>query len=126
MVAAMLVAIRKSDEVRVEARDAVRGVEFICPDPACRRKLTLRKPNLRAHNFAHEPGAKCVVSRRETAEHIRGKDILLVGLRSRGLQAEPEVPLQILASEEDRRADVLVLSPHDRRPDCIRNATYQT
>jgi len=65
--------------------------------------------------LAHEPGAKCVVSRKETPEHIRGKDFLLTGARARGLRAETEVPLEILAGEEDRRADVLVWSPNGEK-----------
>jgi competence protein CoiA len=107
----MLVAVRKSDGVRVEGRDAERGPEYACPDPRCGRLIYLKKPLLRVHHFAHGPGAKCVTSNRETPEHIRGKDFLLMGTRSRGLKAEVEVPLEILDSEEDRRADVLVWSP---------------
>lgn len=111
----MLVAMRKSDRLRIEGRDAERGPEYACPDSRCGRLVYLKKPLLRVHHFAHEPGAKCVVSRGETPEHLRAKDFLLVGARARGLRADTEVPLEILASEEDRRADVLVWSPNGER-----------
>ncbi len=107
----MLVAIRKSDETRVEGRNAERGSEYVCPEPDCRRRVRLKKPLLMVHHFAHEPGAMCAVSRGETPEHRRGKDSLVTGFRARGLRAEVEIPLEILFSEEDRRADVLVWGP---------------
>jgi hypothetical protein len=108
----VLVAIRKSDGARVEGRDAERGAEYICPGSDCKCKVILRKPILRiVDHFAHERGATCNYSQGETREHRTGKSFLLSAFRSRQLRAEPEVPLEILSSEEDRRADVLVWHP---------------
>jgi competence protein CoiA len=111
----MLVAVRKSDGRRIEGSVAERSVEYICPEFSCGHKVLLKKPLLKIDHFAHQPGAACRLSTRETAEHLRAKDFLLKAFRSRGLRAEAEVPFEILSGEEDRRADVVVWHPNKQR-----------
>ena len=111
----MLVAVRKSDGTRIEGSVAERGIEYICPEFTCRHKVILKKPLLKIDHFAHEPGAACRLSTRETLEHLQAKDFLLNAFRSRGLRAEVEVPFEILSGEEDRRADVVVWHPNKQK-----------
>jgi competence protein CoiA len=111
----MLVAVRKSDGTRIEGSVAERGIEYICPEFSCGHKVILKKPLLKIDHFAHEPGAACRLSSRETPEHLRAKDFLLKAFRSRGLRAEAEVPFEILSGEDDRRADVVVWHPNKQK-----------
>ena len=62
------------------------------------------------------PGKPGAASLGETPEHIRAKASLVKAFRQRGMRVEPEVTLKLLASEEDRRADVVVYGPRTGKP----------
>jgi competence CoiA-like predicted nuclease len=105
----VLVALRKIDRVGVEAPEADRGPEYICPDPRCGHRVRVKKPTLNiVDHFAHDPGAVYQLAEGETPEHRFGKATLLSAFRTRRLRAETELPLEVLDHEEDRRADVIV------------------
>lgn len=105
----MLVALQNG--MRIEATDAQRGGEFICPN--CVKSVILKKGRIKTHHFAHKPPTVCTWASGETEAHLRGKRILRDGFAARGLSADLEVP--VLSSGGDRRSDVLVRSPDGSR-----------
>jgi competence protein CoiA len=91
---------------RIEAADAERGPDYVCPN--CRRPLILRKGQIVIHHFAHKPPTSCTWASGETQAHLKAKTALRDGFVARGLRAEVEVV--VVSQGGDRRADVLVWS----------------
>lgn len=68
----MLTALRGSDGTKVLARDSEKvQAPFGCP--GCRRVVTLKKGNIKAHHFAHLPPVTCALGSGETEQHFRAK-----------------------------------------------------
>jgi len=100
---------------RIEAADAERGPDYVCPN--CERPLVLKKGAIKVHHFAHKPPFTCAWSSGETQAHLRAKSLLRDGFVGRGLRAEVEV--SVLSEGGDRRADVLVWSKDESRTAAI-------
>lgn len=98
----MLIALR--DETRIEAWVAQKGPAYVCPN--CRAPVILRKGEIVTHNFAHKPPVTCSWATGETQAHLKAKKALHDAMTARGLRAEVEC--EVLSTEGDRRADVLV------------------
>ncbi len=85
--------------------------------PGCGAVVVLHAGTVRAHHFAHLPGAVCRLPQTEpeTEEHRAGKLLIARWLRSR--LPEAEVTLEAILSETGQRADVLATLPgQGRRP----------
>lgn len=68
----MLTALRKSDAVKVLARESDRvDKPFQCP--TCNREVTLRKGQIKVHHFAHKPPVTCIRGRGESEQHLQAK-----------------------------------------------------
>lgn len=103
--------IAEQNGQRIEAREAKRGGEFICPK--CRRKVILKAGRIVIVHFAHKPPTDCTWARGETREHLESKQIVKDAFVSRGLTAEVEFVVNALPG--DRRADVLAWSPKGKK-----------
>ena len=78
------------------------GTQAFCP--GCHAPLILKNgPQIPAH-FAHRNKADCWMSEPESAEHLRGKMLLLRIATTSGWQAQLEVPVR----EMQQRIDVLL------------------
>lgn len=68
----MLTAIRESDFAKVVAKWSERSEgPFLCP--GCRREVSLRKGNIKAHHFAHKPPIVCKRGVGESEQHLQIK-----------------------------------------------------
>lgn len=105
----MLVAL--SDDGRVEAYEADKGPAYRCPN--CHQIVVLKKGRIKTHHFAHKPPVNCSWGKGETHEHREAKKLFKDEFIRRGLRAEVEYDVPSLP--DDRRADVVVWSPNDRR-----------
>lgn len=105
----MLIALH--DGTRVEAWVAEKGPAYICPN--CRREVILKKGQVVTHHFAHKPPVTCSWATGETQAHLKAKKALHDALIARGLRAEVEC--EVLSTEGDRRADVLVWGRNNSR-----------
>jgi hypothetical protein len=83
--------------------------------PGCGATVVLHAGTVRAHHFAHLPGAVCSrpQTEPETEEHRAGKLLLAHWLRER--LPEAEVVVEAYLPETGQRADVLVLLPNPRQ-----------
>lgn len=104
----MLVA--QIDGKRIEARDASRAADFLCP--GCGKPVILKKGRIVAAHFAHKPPFTCNYGIGETHSHRQAKLAFRDEYLNRGLRAEVEYEVPCLLG--DRRADVLVWSPAGR------------
>ena len=104
----MLVALENGS--RVEASVAKKGPTFTCPK--CAAVLVLKKGRVITHHFAHKPPTNCTWASGETAAHMKAKTAFCGALRQQGFRAELEV--EILSTEGDRRADVVVWSKNGK------------
>jgi len=102
----MLVA--NLNDKRIEADVAVKGQEFRCP--GCNNEVILKQGRIVIHHFAHKVQTNCIWSKGETKAHRNAKKLVAISLRARGLTAEIE--FQVGTLEGDRRADVMLWSPH--------------
>lgn len=84
----MLVA--KKENQRVEACDAVAGLDYLCPDAVCGGQLRLRKRNGYVPHFFHLGEASCA-NEGESREHETAKIELQKNYRKRKIEAELEV-----------------------------------
>ena len=98
----MLVAVARG--TRVEAWAAEKGPAYACPN--CHLEVILRKGQLVTHHFAHKPPVTCSWGKGETEAHRKAKKVLHDAMTARGLRAGVEC--EVLSTEGDRRADVLV------------------
>jgi hypothetical protein len=105
----MLIALMGDDGARIEAAQAVKGPAYACP--GCSESVTLAKGRIRRPYFGHRPGAICSYAALETWEHQQAKEDFAAAYRARGLMCEVEA--EVLSSEGDRRADVLLRAPGD-------------
>lgn len=96
---------------RIEADIAEKGPEYRCPK--CRDVVVLKKGRIKTHHFAHKPPVNCNWGKGETHEHREAKKLFKEEFIRRGLRAEVEHEVQSLP--DDRRADVVVWSPQERR-----------
>ena len=106
----MLVARRNS--FRVEAWDALKGFDFVCP--GCQEPVVLKKGYKVVHHFAHHPDAerRCSFGRGESIQHQTAKAMMAMSLRRRGWRTEVEY----IPPEDKRcRIDVITWPPHLRR-----------
>lgn len=105
----MLMANR--DGLKVDAAASERGPVYVCAK--CAREVTLKKGRIVIHHFAHKPPTDCTWASEETQAHLAAKLCLRETYRRRGYQADYEV--EVLSSEGDRRADVLITAPNRDR-----------
>jgi hypothetical protein len=105
----MLTANR--DGLKVDAAASERGPVYLCAK--CAREVTLKKGRIVIHHFAHKPPTDCTWASEETQAHLAAKLCLREAYRRRGYQADYEV--EVLSSEGDRRADVLITAPNGER-----------
>lgn len=99
--------------IGVDGSDELRRLSnarlLVCP--GCKAPLVLHAGHLRAHHFAHLPGAVCSVPQTEpeTPEHRAGKLLLARWLR----QCLPDAQITVEAHivETNQRADLLVVLP---------------
>lgn len=103
----MLTALSGDPPQRCEAGLAVKGLPYVCP--GCGEPVVLAKGRIRRHYFGHRAGAACAYAARETWEHQQAKEDFAAAFRARGLACEVEA--DVLSSEGDRRADVLLHAP---------------
>lgn len=106
----MLVAL--CNGARIEAGAADKGPEYCCPN--CRGQVTLKKGREVIHHFAHKPPHTCAWGRGETRVHLDAKKLFKNEFICRGLHTEVECEVPSLLGP-DRRADVLVWSPNEKR-----------
>lgn len=95
---------------RVEAADAARGPDYVCPD--CRGPLILKKGRIVLHHFSHKSPTNCPWAAAETRAHLVAKTALRDGFAARGLKVEIEV--DVLSEGGDGRADVLITSSNGK------------
>lgn len=95
----------------IDALGAIRGLNYLCPNPKCNSQLILRQGRQVVHHFAHKP-PRCDWASSETPEHREAKRALLDSLKSRGLRAEAEFIVDTLPG--DRRADVMAWRPDNQ------------
>ena len=83
--------------------------------PGCAGTVILHAGTVRAHHFAHLPGAVCSLptSEPETEEHRAGKLLLAAWLRS--CLPESDVLIEAFLPATRQRADVLVILPDRSR-----------
>lgn len=83
--------------------------------PGCGGAVVLHAGAVRAHHFAHLPGAVCSLPQTEpeTEEHRAGKLLLARWLRER--LPESEIVVEAFLPETGQRADVLALVPESGR-----------
>jgi len=99
--------------IGLEAPDELRRLSdaraLTCP--GCRAPVVLHAGTVRAHHFAHLPGAVCTLPQTEpeTEEHRAGKLLLARWLRDRLPAAEIVVEAHL--PETGQRADVLAILP---------------
>src|SRR5579863_1449274 len=97
--------------IGVESPDELRRLSdarsLCCP--VCGGTVVLHAGTVRAHHFAHLPGAVCQIpqSEPETEEHRAGKLLLARWLRERLPEAEVVVEAYLPATQQ--RADVLAI-----------------
>src|SRR5579871_479862 len=79
--------------------------------PGCHAPVVLHAGSVRAHHFAHLPGAVCSLPQTEpeTEEHRAGKLLLARWLRERLPAAE--IVVEAYLPETGQRADLLALLP---------------
>lgn len=94
--------------VRVEAAEAQRGPDYVCPQ--CKGILILKQGRKVIWHFAHKPPTDCSWAAGETIFHLEAKKLVRDSLVARGLRAEIECIVNALP--RDRRADVMVWSPN--------------
>lgn len=82
--------IAKKENQRVQACDAVAGLDYLCPDAVCGGQLRLRKRNGYATHFFHLGEANCA-NEGESQEHETAKIELQRNYRNRNIDAELEV-----------------------------------
>ncbi len=92
---------------RVAAENAARGVVHLCPQ--CGAAVTLKRGPIVTAHFSHAPASECAWASPESEQHRGAKHALAAAFAARGLWIELEA--EILSSEGDRRADVLVHAP---------------
>lgn len=78
------------------------GEQALCP--GCHTPLILKNGQQLPAHFAHQRKADCWMSEPESAEHLRGKMLLLRIAESSGWRAQLEVPVR----EMEQRIDVLL------------------
>lgn len=100
----MLIALLNG--LRVAAAACTGSADFVCP--GCETRLILKRGTRRIAHFAHKPESTCAYAAESTA-HMCAKIDICNEYKNRGHHAEIEVP--VLSSLEDRRADVLIVSP---------------
>jgi competence CoiA-like predicted nuclease len=97
----------------IEALEELRGLSdaraLTCP--GCGAPVVLHAGTVRAHHFAHLPGAVCSLPQTEpeTPEHRAGKLLLVRWLRACLPNAEAVIEAPI--AETGQRADVLAVVP---------------
>jgi competence protein CoiA len=57
------------DGARVEAAEALRGLNYCCP--GCSKTVILKKGRIKIAHFAHKPPADCLLAAGETLAHLR-------------------------------------------------------
>ena len=103
--------------IGLDAPEALRGLSdarsLTCP--VCAGTVILHAGTVRAHHFAHLPGAVCSLptSEPETEEHRAGKLLLAAWLRS--CLPDSEVLIEAFLPATRQRADVLVILPDRSR-----------
>ncbi len=107
----MQIALGSPDKTRIEAKDAIKGKDYACPN--CAEKVIFAKGNKYRWHFKHAKGSACAYGG-ETWQHEEAKFSILEGTRPRNLMATPEWP--VLSIEGDRRADVVVWAPQTDPP----------
>jgi hypothetical protein len=96
---------------RVKAADRIRSAAYICPGSNCGAAVILKIGTRRIPHFAHHPGSSCNLAA-ESIGHMTAKLDISAEYKSRGYEAEVEVPVP--SPLEDRRADILITSPRNR------------
>ena len=92
---------------RIAADDAARSDAHCCP--GCGAAVHLKRGTIIVAHFAHRRGLACAWARGETVQHMAAKRALAGAFAARGLEVAIEA--ELLSSEGDRRADVLVARP---------------
>lgn len=100
---------------RVEAVDASRSEDYICPD--CGRRVILKRGRVVVAHFAHWRVEKCRAHQGETLAHLRAKRLFADVIRERGVRVDLEYSGPFVP--KGRRADLLVHPPHDGTPVAI-------
>ena len=96
---------------RTLAKNADRRPDYVCPN--CRNAVILKAGRQVVWHFAHKPPTDCNWAKGETREHLEAKQHFLEEFRSREIRAEVEFIVNTLPG--DRRADVMLWSPNNRR-----------
>lgn len=97
---------------RRRAADAARrDLGYRCPQ--CDEAVVLKHGDVVAAHFAHRSSSVCAWGRGETHQHLAAKYAIARAFGQRGLDVSIEA--EILSSEGDRRADVLVRHPRTGR-----------
>jgi hypothetical protein len=104
----MLTALLNSQ--RVTAAAAPINQDYRCPDSGCGARVIVKRGTIRIAHFAHQPGSTCHLAG-ESLAHMSAKLHIAEEYRSRGFTADVEVPVS--SPVENRRADVLIASPHN-------------
>jgi len=102
----MLMALDQTRQ-RLAAEAASRHLGYRCPQ--CNEAVVLKRGEVAAAHFAHRASSICAWGQGETPQHLGAKLAIARALGERGLEVSIEA--EILSSEGDRRADVLVTHP---------------
>lgn len=107
--------LSESPANRVEAVDASRTDDHICPD--CGRRVILKRGRVVVAHFAHWRAEKCLAHQGETLAHLRAKRLFADVIRERGVRVDLEYSGPFVP--KGRRADLLVHPPHEGTPVAI-------
>jgi len=95
----------------VEADVAIKGHEYMCP--RCKETVILKQGRIVIPHFAHKAKDLCRYAVGETMAHYKAKLFFRDSFRMRGWTATIETEVDCLPG--DRRADVLVTMPNQRK-----------
>jgi competence CoiA-like predicted nuclease len=115
--------IAKQGELRVQASDALAGLDYLCPDPGCHGQMRLRNRKGYVPHFFHLDKARCS-NDGESQEHEAAKILLQKSYLDRKVKAELEVywsDVAKLIGPQGSVAASLNLKAKDRRCDILLN-----
>lgn len=90
----MLCGIRKSDSIKVIARNSEKTeAPFVCPK--CGGELILKKGKIKVHHFAHKPPTTCQHGEGETEAHRQCKETIYLELKKHNHVTELDIEVHL-------------------------------